>query len=83
MDAETWGGETVVVICPHCGRSLYKGRTQARTQLSCPCSQLVITSERFNIHTSTTIRLDGPPLVVTSQHGDLIEQLEAGLGEGG
>ena len=83
MDAETWGGETVIVICPHCGRSIYKARTQTRTQLFCPCSKLVITSENFNVYASSTTRLNEAPLVVTSQHGDLIEQLEAGLGKGG
>ena len=78
MDAETWGGETVAVDCPGCGRVLFKALTQAVTQLLCPCSLWVITSDNYLLY-GTKI----PAGLESDVDKGLVEQLEAGLGEGG
>ena len=50
MDAETWGGEAVVVSCPQCSERLYKARTLYRTDLWCGCRGLQVTSENHSIY---------------------------------
>ena len=69
--AETWGGRTVVVTCPYCRSKIYKALTQARTHVTCPCRRVIVTSHLFDVSLTNPAGLD------------LIQQLEAGLGEGG
>lgn len=54
MDAETWGGETVVVTCPACHQQVFKAKTQRQSEVSCPCGAFIVRSTGYTISCTYT-----------------------------